>query len=170
MKQIVKYSDLLLNTMLDTIKRENRKTIDGTDIINYEKVVKSIIKSYNLPMEFDAIKDVQKFLLEIEPYIFMSEQDNDAIYTLLPWVDLEELEQRVKNTIFIDMSFVYDATKESLRFKRDARSIQRLRGVEKQINSNFLKSTQENIYFYEQQKHNEEYKLQKMKQNLGIKD
>lgn len=169
MKYTISYSVLLLNTILDTIKRENRRTIDGEDIINFEKELKKISKKFNLPMEFESMPNAKSFLMELEPYVFMSNQDSDPIYTLLPWINETELENSIKDTIFTNMEVVYDVTKENLRFKRTARSVQRIRNVERQVNENFLKMTRDNITFFEQQKLSEEKKLQKIKNNIHMR-
>lgn len=169
MKYTISYSNLLLNTMLDIMKRENRRTIDGEDILNFEKELQKIIKKFNLPMEFESMPNVKSFLIELEPYVFMSNKDNDPIYTLLPWIDEKELENSIKDTIFTNMEVVYDVTKENLRFTRTARSVHRLRNVERQVNENFLKMARDNITFFEQQKRNEETKLQKIRNNTHIR-
>ena len=170
MKYIVSYSNLLLNTMLDTIKRENRRTIDGTDIINFERVVKSIIKENGLPMEFDSINNGRKFLDEINPFIFTVEKDGKETYTLLPWISEQDLEESISNTIFVDMGYVYDITKDELFFKRNSRSIYRLRDIEKEVNNNFLRSTQNNLVKLEKERQKELVKFERIKQNLGMSD
>lgn len=168
MKYTVSYSNLLLNTMLDTMKREKRRTIDGEDILNFEKEVKKIIKQYNLPIDFKSIQDSKTFIEEIKPFVYISNKDKDPIFTLLPWIDENELEESIQNTIFNNMDYVYNITKDSLRFKRDLRSIEGLKSIGREINSQLLKSTIEQISFYDQQKEKEACKLQKIKRNLNL--
>ena len=170
MKYRVKYSNLLLNTMLDTIKREKRRVIDGEDIINFERIIRKIVKENDIPLEFEELQNGKNFIKELEPYIFIIEEKVDAKYVLLPWIDEAELEQVIQNTIFVDMSYVYDRTREELRFKRDTSTIQGLRDIERQVSRNFLALTKENILYLERQKSNEEDKLQKIKRNLSIRD
>lgn len=169
MKHTVSYSDLLLNTILDTLKRENRRTIDGEDILNFEKELQKIIKKYNLPVNFKSIQDTKTFLEEIESYVFVSNKDKDPIFTLLPWIDENELEKNLQNTIFANMDYVYSITKDSLRFKRNISSVEILKSIGREVNAQLIKSTIENINFYEQQKENETSKLQKIKKNLNLK-
>lgn len=169
LKYTVSYSNLLLNTMLDTMKRQNRRTIDGEDIVNFERELNSIIKQYNLPVDFKSIQDTKQFLIEIEPYVYITNQDSYPNFTLLPWIGEEELEKVCKNTIFENMDFVYNVTKENLRFKRDIRCVERLRNIGREVNKKLLKSTIDNISFYEQQKTIETSKLQKIKKNLNLR-
>ena len=170
MKYMVKYSDLLLNTMLDTIKRENRRTIDSVDIMNFEKIVKSIAKQYNLYIGIESIDNDGKFIDEIDSYIIMSKENADVSYTLLPWIDEKELEDRVANTIYTDMSYVYQVTSKELTLSRKAQDVNNLRMIDKIINFNFLKSTQNNLIRLEDAKQKEMEKLVKIKQNLGMSD
>ena len=145
MEYIVSYSNLLLNALLDTIKRERRRTIDSTDIINYEKAVVYIAKESNINLRFNYFNDKSKFLEEIANYVWIIQKDNTETYTLYPWISEEELELKIKNTIFSDMSVVYDVTEELLRFKRDRRETFKLKELEKDVNYYFFKETSKNI-------------------------
>ena len=166
MEYIVSYSNLLLNALLDTIKRERRRTIDSTDIINYEKAVVYIAKESNINLRFNYFNDKSKFLEEIANYVWIIQKDNTETYTLYPWISEEELELKIKNTIFSDMSVVYDVTEELLRFKRDRRETFKLKELEKDVNYYFFKETSKNISTLEKQKENEEKKLKKIKKNI----
>lgn len=170
MKHKVKYSNLLLNTLLDTMRRENRRTIDGKDIMSFEKIIDKLAKTYNIPLEVEDLTNGRKFKEEIDQYIMITERDNETTYTLLPWISYEELEDRIRNTIFTDMSYVYRKTDEILLLNRTSNRVYKLRNIEREINENFLITTQNNITQLENAKKNELVKLAKIQKNLGISE
>ena len=170
MKHKVKYSNLLLNTLLDTMRRENRRTIDGKDIMSFEKIIDKLAKTYNIPLEVEALTNGRKFKEEIDQYIMITERDNETSYTLLPWISYEELEDRIRNTIFTDMSYVYRKADEILLLNRTSNRVYKLRNIEREINENFLITTQNNITQLENAKKNELVKLAKIQKNLGISE
>ncbi len=165
MKYTVNYSTLLLNTLLDTIKRENRRTIDGTDIINFEKIIHNFVKPFNYSIEFDTLSNSE--LEKLKQFIHIEESANKETYTLLPWISEQELEESLTNTLFDDMSSIYQITEKELLLKRNRNEVFNLKEVEKKVNDNYLNSSTKTISLLEEQKIFEEAKLQKIQNTIA---
>ena len=153
-KYKVSYSDLVLNTLLDSIKRENRYTIDAIDVMNYEKVIRGFIEAYDIPMILEDMTDKKTFLLEINKFAVREEFEGIESYTLLPWIEKEELESVLENSIFNkeDMDKVFYYTSRELLFKRDVATRDKLKKIGSQLNKRFYKEIKDEIASLEKQK------------------
>lgn len=169
-KYRVSYSDLVLNTLLDSIKRENRYTIDTIDVINYEKVIRGFIEAYDIPMILEDIKSRETFVLEIDKFVVRKEFNGIESYTLLPWIEKEKLESTIENTIFNkeDMEKVFYYTSRELLFKRDIRTRDNLNEIGTEINKKFLESTKQDIETLEKQKNLAQDRLYMINHRLSM--
>ena len=170
MIKVVSYKDLVLNTMLDTIKREKRYTVDNRDIMQYEDVIDEIIKYNGLDIAIGSLNNGHEFISEIENYVYISELAGNQVYTLLPWIGDEELEDEVADTIFSrkDMDIVSEFTKDYLRFSRDNFELYHLRKIEVEVGRASKADIENNIRSLECKINREEEKLQKVKRRLKI--
>ena len=167
MKHVVSYSELVLNTILDTMKRENRTTVDTTDIMNFENVVVEVAKENNFFIEIEDLTSRNKFNNEVNEFVCRLEDNGEQIYSLLPWISEEELENKLKNTIFRDNSLLYNVTSTVLNDARNINDIRYLKDIENYVARLYLKETMTNISSIEKEKQNEEIKLQKIKSRLN---
>ncbi len=170
MIKVVSYKDLVLNTMLDTIRRERRYTIDNRDIMNYEEVISEIIKYNELDITLGALTNGREFMKEMDKYTYLSECGENQVYTLLPWISEEELEDVVKNTIFPpqDMKRITEVTKDYLRFSRDNFELYNLRKIESRVNYSAKENIEKSIKSLECSLSSEKQKLQKVKTKMKI--
>ncbi len=171
-KYKVTYSDLVLNTLLDAMKRENRYTIDTLDVMNYEKVIKEFITAYDIPMEIEGLDNRKIFLGNIEKYVQRGENVGLETYTLLPWITNQEFESALDDSIFSkdDMDKVLAYTSRYLRFVRNYQSIAQLNNITHQVDDFFLQSTKKDIESLEKQKNKAQDRLYMIKSRLGIKE
>ena len=172
MKKVINYSDLVLNTLSDTIKRENRYTIDNVDVMNYGKVIEEIIKYNGLDTKIGKLSNGDEFLKNIEDYVFRTEVDGKDTYTLLPWIDIRELDKHLENTIFSkeNMNIVFGCTFNYLFCKRTFKDLSLLKQIELSVNRNLLETTNYNVIALEYEKNKEQEKLSKIKRKLNIGD
>lgn len=170
MIKVVSYKDLVLNTMLDTIRRERRYTIDNRDIMNYEGVISEIIKYNELDITLGVLTNGREFMKEMDKYTYLSECGGNQVYTLLPWISEEELEDVVKNTIFPpqDMKRITEVTKDYLRFSRDNFELYNLRKIESRVNYSAKENIEKSIKSLECSLSSEKQKLQKVKKKMKI--
>lgn len=167
-KYTIEYKDIVLNTLLDAIKREKRYTIDTVDVMKYEKIIIGFINTYEIPMKIKE-NNRKEFVNYIEPFVFVTQLNGIETYTLLPWVSKSELEQSIEDTIFNkdEMEMVLAYTTQELRFSRKSIEIDNLKNVSSEVNRMFLASTISNISELEKQKNDEMVRLQKIKKRMN---
>lgn len=118
-KYTINYTDLVFNALLDVLKRTNRRTIDEKDISDFEKILSEISRTNNIdlgiryPSSYDDYKNI------IAHYAYMDENNIlNVTYTLYPWINSEELEEKMRYSIFVSMEPVYEVTRERLKSSR----------------------------------------------------
>ncbi len=164
------YKDLVLNTLLDSIKREGRYTIDITDIWEYEKIITAICHASKMDIVVGSVYDSESFKHQLENIAFRYELNGKDTFTLLPWVSIDELEWEVEDTIFSkeDMELVGEVTKANLNDKRSKAETYVLNKTTDHIYYHLYNKGLENIRDLDIKKTKVKYKLSKIEDRLNL--
>lgn len=170
MKQYtIRYSNLVLNTLLDTIKREGRRTIDYVDIRNYERQLKIISIRNNINLDIQLYETKEDFADNIEKCAIIRESVFGRTYTLFPWLSTCEFERMLENTIYVKMDPILQITSKTLKFSRTVDDLNKLNKIDNFINNSYIEDTLQNIKLLKIQQEEEEKKLVKIKSNLNMR-
>lgn len=145
-KYTINYTDLVFNALLDVLKRTNRRTIDEKDISDFEKILSEISRTNNIdlgiryPSSYDDYKNI------IAHYAYMNENNILKVtYTLYPWINSEQLEEKMRYSIFVSMEPVYEVTRERLKSSRTIDEQIQLNEISTIVNNYCLGTTKSSV-------------------------
>ena len=92
-----RYSDLIMNTLIEVNRKENRRVIDYEDLKNYKELIKSEAEKRNISLTFEPFISTEKYIKTLEEetsdYILINyKESNNIDYIILyPWISIEEI-------------------------------------------------------------------------------
>lgn len=159
-KYTINYTDLVFNALLDVLKRTNRRTIDEKDISDFEKILSEISRINNIDLDIRYPSSYDDYKNIIAHYAYMYENNIlNVTYTLYPWINREELEEKIRYSIFVSMEPVYGVTRERLKSSRTIDEQTQLNEISTIVNNQCLGTTKPPISKLDIKKKNRKNKI-----------
>lgn len=159
-KYTINYTDLVFNALLDVLKRTNRRTIDEKDISDFEKILSEISRINNIDLGIRYQSSYDDYKNIIAHYAYMDENNIlNVTYTLYPWINSEELEEKIRYSIFVSMEPVYEVTRERLKSSRTIDEQTKLNEISTIVNNQCLGTTKPPISKLDIKKKNRKNKI-----------
>lgn len=152
-------TDLIINTLIEINKKENRRVIDIIDINNYKHLILEKAKEKNINIFFNNMIDTN-----IEDYIYIVE-DSKTKYVMLPWVTSEDLIEKFRGYLPLDLCVILcdKEIKENIPVRSKLETTF-FNDINSNIANMFTEKLLDNINKLEKQKQKEQKKLRKIKE------
>ena len=150
----------MFNALLDVLKRTNRRTIDEKDISDFEKILSEISRTNNIELGIRYPSSYYDYKNIIAHYAYMDENNIlNVTYTLYPWINSEELEEKIRYSIFVSMEPIYEVTREELKSSRTIDEQTQLNEISTIVNNQCLGTTKPPISKLDIKKKNRKNKI-----------
>lgn len=162
-KYYLSYTDLVVNTMIDAVKFEDRRVIDYNDISSYMKNSRQLFQQQDVNVVFLSNEDYDGFVSEIKDFLCIY----DNKYILLPWVEEADLIKNFRGAIPFDVvKVIANKNRSSFLSKRSKDDLEKYKEVNHFVLLNSLNKVSTNIENLETKLSEENKKLTKIKHYL----
>lgn len=157
-KYCLKYSDLVINTLIAVDEREHRRVIDSKDALSYKKQIEK--KAMESSISFTFQNDLQSFNKSIGNYLILQKDK----YMILPWVDKREMSLKFNKNIPNDiLQIMHSDEVHSNLINRTDDEKKLFKNIEDDATDFYYEQIEEEIMEIENHKHKCVSKLIKIK-------
>lgn len=161
------YTDLVINTMIDALKFEDRRVIDDKDIYSYTQNSRQLFQQKDVNVVFLGNEDYDGFLSKIQDFLCIY----DDKYILLPWVEKEDLISNFRGAIPIDViSIIANKNRSSFLSERSKKDLKKYEEINNFVVSKYLNEVSNNVENLEKELLEENKKLSKIRKYVGYSD
>lgn len=173
-----RYSDLVMNTLIEVNKKENRRVIDFEDIKNYKELIKNEALKKGAVLVFEPYTGkeecVKKLEEETNDYILITykESNNIDYIVLYPWISEEEIKEEFRDDFPHSIWNIFNDITSNPKIqlpKRSSKPTKKLGTIQYEINNKYLEIYQIKVEEAELQLDDAQKKLTKIKNVINKK-
>lgn len=173
-----RYSDLIMNTLIEVNRKENRRVIDYEDLKNYKELIKSEAEKRNISLTFEPFISTEKYIKTLEEetsdYILINyKESNNIDYIILyPWISEEEIKENFRNEFSHNAWNIFNDITSNPKVqlpKRNSKPTRKFVAIQDEINNKYLSIYQTRVEDAEKELQEAQKKLIKIKNVIDVK-